>query len=59
MEQNCEQELAVIIDRSEPMKYIMKRYPDQKEIWGDYLQEVKKICPAKYWIMLPMERVEA
>ena len=43
------------MDREDALKYIMKRYPDQKEIWGDYLQEVKKICPAKYWIMLPLE----
>ena len=47
------------MDREDALKYIMKRYPDQKEIWGDYLQEVKKICPAKYWIMLPTESEEA
>jgi len=42
------------MDREEALKYIMKRYPDQKEIWGDYLLEVEKICPAKYRIMLPI-----
>ena len=44
------------MDRKEALKYIMKRYPDQKEILGNYLQEVKKICPAKYRIMLPVKR---
>jgi len=39
MEQNCEQGLAVIIDRLDPMKYIMRRYSHQKEIWAAYLTE--------------------
>ena len=55
MEQNYEQELTVIFDRSEPMKDMMRRYPDQKEIWVDYVQENEMIFPAKDLIMLPIK----
>ena len=42
------------MDREGARNYIMKRYPFQKEIWDDYLQEVEKIFPAKDLILLPL-----
>ena len=42
------------MDRAGALSYIMERYPDQREIWDDYLQEVEKIFPMKNLILLPV-----
>jgi hypothetical protein len=46
--------MRVEMNREGARNYIMKRYPDQKEIWDDYLQGVEKLFPMKNLILLPV-----
>jgi hypothetical protein len=47
--------MRIEMNREGARNYIMKRYPDQKEIWDDYLEVMEQIFPAKDLIMLPLK----